>query len=78
MATIQAIQNIQVKPCPFCAHIFDSENFADSIHPENRDKTLFSVNCLESEGGCGAKVLGASKEEAVSKWNTRKTTYNGN
>ena len=37
----------------------------------DRANECWSVNCAESGGGCGANVIGDSKDEAIGKWNTR-------
>ena len=58
-------------PCPFCGHQPFEDNLIDSVHPENHARTLWTVNCLTTEGGCDASMLGGSREEAIRKWNTR-------
>jgi hypothetical protein len=58
-------------PCPFCGHQPFEENLIDSVHPENRSRTLWVANCLASEGGCDASMLDSSREAVIRKWNTR-------
>jgi len=58
-------------PCPFCGHQPDEENLRDSIHPVNRENTLWTAGCLASEGGCDASVLGSFRHEVIEKWNRR-------
>ena len=33
--------------------------------------TCYKINCAETYGGCGASLVGDSKEEAIDKWNRR-------
>ena|SRR3989304_413616 len=35
------------------------------------DNPVWSMNCPESSGGCGAEIFGDIKEEAIQKWNRR-------
>ena len=58
-------------PCPFCGHTPRPDNYIDSIHPLDREQTLWTAGCLVSEGGCDASVLAGTGKEAISKWNTR-------
>jgi hypothetical protein len=60
-----------IKPCPFCGHEPRRDNLEDSLHPLNRERTLWTFSCLDNEGGCNASVLGNSAEECVKLWNTR-------
>lgn len=57
--------------CPFCGHQPSENNLDDSIHPVNRERTLWNAGCVDNEGGCNAYVLGGSREEAIQRWNTR-------
>lgn len=42
-------------------------------HKDSRAKQgdVWSMNCLEHEGGCGASITGNSREETISSWNRR-------
>lgn len=60
-----------LKPCPFCGHQPDEENLIDSVHPWNREGTLWTAGCVDNEGGCNASVLGKSREHVIALWNTR-------
>jgi hypothetical protein len=60
-----------LKQCPQNGHIPDADNYIDSIHPLNREKTLWAAYCVGSEGGCDASSLGGTRQEAIDKWNTR-------
>lgn len=56
--------------CPFCNFVPDEQD-DDCIYPSNRERTVWSLNCYETGGGCGASVLGGSEEEVIERWNTR-------
>ncbi|MGZ8924493.1 MAG: hypothetical protein ACXW2E_01285 [Nitrososphaeraceae archaeon] len=56
--------------CPFCGFHPDI-NDEDCIYPLNRERTLWNLVCYETGGGCGASVLGDTKEEVITRWNTR-------
>lgn len=60
----------ELKPCPFCGQIPDA-NDEDSIYPVTLDRKVYRAGCIESAGGCGAEVLGCSREDAIEKWNAR-------
>lgn len=60
-----------LRPCPFCGHQPDEGNLIDSVHPLNREQTLWTAGCVDNEGGCNASVLGGSREHAIALWNTR-------
>lgn len=57
--------------CPFCGHQPFEDNLIDSVHPLNRDHTLWTAGCVDNEGGCNASSLGGTMLEAINKWNTR-------
>jgi hypothetical protein len=57
--------------CPFCGHLPDPRNYVDSIHPVNKDHSLWVAGCPDTEGGCGVTMIGKSRADAVSKWNQR-------
>jgi len=73
----------KVLPCPFCGSVPDIED-PDCIYPIGRaaynDKTnlfeykVYNFVCYEAGGGCGASILGDSREDCIKKWNTRFTT----
>lgn len=51
-----------------------SEGLVDFISFKDRlptDNPMYSMNCPEVAGGCGAEIIGMSKEDALRKWNTR-------
>lgn len=60
-----------LRECPFCGHQPDEGNLIDSIHPLNRERTLWTAGCVDNEGGCNASVLGSTREHAILLWNTR-------
>lgn len=37
-----------------------------------QEQWCWSVHCAVTSGGCGAEMSGDTREEAMSKWNTRK------
>lgn len=55
-------------PCPFCGGDLNNQDPMDTVYPSNRDKTLYQVVC----NNCSATMLGESREEAITYWNTRK------
>ena len=61
----------KLKSCPFCGHTPEPSNYIDSIHPVNREKTVYQAGCLATEGGCDAFVLADSYDDAIKAWNTR-------
>lgn len=63
------IYDEEVAPCPFCGFI-PSIDDPDFCHLVGRT-TLWQAGCIESAGGCTAKVLGDTKEEAIANWNKR-------
>ena len=62
--------NAGIKPCPFCG---DRPNYEDSdfCYPSNREGTLWSAHCCAGGCGCGASMLGQTKQEAIDNWNNR-------
>ena len=56
-----------LKECPFCGYDLNTQDYQDTVYPSNRDRTLWQVVCQQ----CSATMLGESKEEAISMWNTR-------
>lgn len=38
------------------------------------DQTCYVFNCVETSGGCGVEIHGDTKEECLTKWNTRINT----
>ena len=57
--------------CPFCG-FEPSTNEDDCIYPVDHERTVYTLVCYEVGGGCGASVLGDSREDVISVWNTRK------
>jgi hypothetical protein len=43
-----------------------------------KEQWCYSMNCCECCGGCGAEISGDSELDAVTKWNRRPTTKEGN
>lgn len=62
----------QIRECPFCGGT-RVEVFPNGT-PDNR---YYIVRCLMKRGGCGASIGGATKEEAIHKWNSRYTETMG-
>ena len=61
-----------LEPCPFCGFIPDSDD-DDCIYPIDCERTTYNLVCYETGGGCGASVLGDSKEDVIDKWQRRST-----
>jgi len=67
-------------PCPFCGFTPDIAEddciFPVSYKIENgvKEFDVYSLNCYEVGGGCGASVLGDNRQDVIERWNTR----NGN
>jgi hypothetical protein len=63
---------MKLKPCPFCGHDLNQQDFwHESVYPQSRGASIWSVNCAEETGGCSAQILGSSAEDAVKNWNKR-------
>lgn len=61
-----------LKNCPFCGFDLNTlDDFDDNIHPIDRERTVWIVNCSSIAGGCDASVLGDSEQDAINNWNTR-------
>lgn len=60
----------KLEPCPFCGLTPDLED-DDVCYPLDKKHSIWTCGCPESSGGCGAEVVGNSKEDAIKKWNTR-------
>ena len=62
---------LEVAPngCPCCGRTIwaNDENFCYSVNP---GKSLWRAGCNADEFGCGHEVWGASREEALSAWNS--------
>lgn len=64
------VSSKELKSCPFCG-FHPSASADDCIYPVTADRKVWSLNCYETGGGCGAAVLGGSPEECITLWNTR-------
>lgn len=63
------LENTYIKPYPFCGSDVDSyKDSGDFIYPASRDKSVWSINCLEIYGGCGESISGSSPEDCIHKW----------
>lgn len=75
--------NTELKHCPFCGDMPDI-NDPDVLHAvggdlnmwydEENNKiiyTLWQLSCNRNGCGCGAAVLGDSREDCIRIWNTR-------
>lgn len=69
-AILADISSKELKSCPFCG-FHPSASADDCIYPVTADRKVWSLNCYETGGGCGAAVLGGSPEECIALWNTR-------
>ena len=38
-----------------------------------KEQWCYSMHCVETSGGCGAKITANSKDECIQKWNRRPT-----
>ena len=72
----EASMTDELKACPFCGFRLDI-NDDDCLYPIDHERTLFSINCYETGGGCSANILGRTPEECVKLWNTRTSTSKG-
>lgn len=70
----------EILPCPFCGDtpkLEDPDFVYPATRPEyNNDKgeffyPLWQATCCREGTGCGAIMLGDSKEDAIKRWNTR-------
>ena len=67
------MRKVKLKKCPFCG-FSPNINDDDCIYPMRSDssfKTIYSINCYETGGGCGTSILGNTQEECIEKWNNR-------
>lgn len=64
--------------CPFCGNDLNAQDPQDTIYPIHG---MYQIVCQENVGGCSATILGDSREDCISLWNTRRphgTTYEDN
>lgn len=61
-------------PCPFCGNDLNNQDPCDTIYPAyyNHNKYTYQIVCQENVGGCSATILGDTKEDCISLWNTRR------
>ena len=72
-----------LKPCPFCGDIPDI-NDPDVLYPVGGEinmefdpitreviYTLYQLHCNKGGVGCGASMLGDTKEDCINRWNNR-------
>lgn len=68
---------VELKHCPFCKGqniniIACYDDVCDDVDCEGCDKVQYSVVCDALRGGCGAACgWQATKEDAITAWNTR-------
>ena len=63
---------MNLKSCPFCGNDLNSQDlWHETIYPHNKDRSIWSINCAEECGGCGAQLLGSSADDCIEKWNHR-------
>lgn len=63
-----------ILPCPFCGKDIDLQYKRypeDTLYPVTKDCSVWNLICSALDGGCDACILGSSKSECISKWNTR-------
>lgn len=68
---------VELKRCPFCKGqniniIACYDDACENVYCEGCDKVRYTVVCNAQRGGCGA-ICGwkATKEDAITAWNTR-------
>ena len=72
---------VKLKRCPFCGSEMNITD-PDCIYPtstpagydEEKDEvtyTLWQISCCRGGTGCGAILLGDSKEDCIRRWNIR-------
>ena len=68
---------VELKHCPFCKGqniniIACYDDTCDDVYCEGCDKVHYTVVCNARRGGCGATCgWRATKEDAITAWNTR-------
>ena len=68
---------VELKRCPFCKGqniniIACYDDTCDDVYCEGCDKVHYTVVCNARRGGCGATCgWRATKEDAITAWNTR-------
>ena len=68
---------VELKHCPFCKGqniniIACYDDTCDDVYCEGCDKVRYAVVCNAQRGGCGAASgWRATKEDAITAWNTR-------
>lgn len=58
----------ELLPCPFCGYDVNENDPLDTVYPADREMTLWQVVCND----CSATAYGETKEDAITRWNTRK------
>lgn len=65
----------ELKPCPFCGHPVDMDD-PDTLYPyptgfRREEHWCYTIQCVETAGGCGAEISADSEQECIDKWNRR-------
>lgn len=54
-----------------CKAYAGRKEFREYGQPDTAYHPCFSMNCPEASGGCGVRMSGDSKQEAIDNWNRR-------
>ncbi len=65
-----------LKPCPFCGQVTNKMRTADAPLSASEEGWIWHAGCWIVDGGCGAYVVGTSKQGAIEKWNRRESSAN--
>jgi glycyl-tRNA synthetase alpha subunit len=64
---------MELKPCPFCGASVATIWESPTMDCNGVSGAEYLVDCRDIDDGCGASVVGGTKAEAITAWNTRPT-----
>lgn len=59
-----------MRKCPFCDQEPDEDDIEAVFRLSCTANVVWRAGCVINKGGCGAEVLGYTREDAIDRWNT--------